>query len=107
MIFYTLVILTVVTVAVAFKRFDNEWVNVLLALLVACVKATFVGRLLHAPEVRGKADLPRSSACRSLLGVILVLALIPDIGHGFTHRLLRPPFTPMVEISPRGEPRDD
>src|SRR2546423_12780999 len=41
-IFIALVALTVVTVAIAFKRFDNEMVNVLLALLVASIKAMFV-----------------------------------------------------------------
>jgi len=44
MIFFALVALTVITVAVAFYRFHNESVNVLIALLVASIKAIFVAR---------------------------------------------------------------
>ena len=42
LIFFTLVALTIVTVLVALHRFDNELVNVTMALLVATIKATFV-----------------------------------------------------------------
>ena len=42
MIFLVLVVLTVVTVAVALHRFENEAINLLLAMLVASVKAACV-----------------------------------------------------------------
>ena len=81
MIFFTLVILTVVTVLIAFKRFDNEMVNVLLALLVATVKATFVARFFMHLKFEGK--LIRVIFFVPLaLTVLIIAALIPDVGRG-------------------------
>ena len=84
MIFYALVGLTVLTVAIAFKRFPNELVNVLLALLVASIKATFVARYFMHLKFEGKLIyfiffIPLA------LTVLLIFALIPDVGHGIHH----------------------
>src|SRR3982751_1179295 len=77
-IFFALVILTVVTVAVAFKRFDSEAVNVLLALLVASVKASLVATYFMHLKFEGKL-IYFISIVPLILCVILVCALIPDI----------------------------
>src|SRR5438309_1691945 len=80
MIFYTLVALTVVTVAVAFKRFDNEVVNVLLALLVASIKAMFVAVYFMHLKFEGKL-IYCIFFVPLVLTVLLICALLPDIGH--------------------------
>ena len=89
MIFYLLVGLTVVTVLIAFKRFPNELVNVLLALLVASIKATFVARYFMHLKFEGKLIyfiffVPLG------LTVLLIAALIPDVGHGIHHIMHMP-----------------
>jgi cytochrome c oxidase subunit IV len=77
-IFLALVVLTVVTVAVAFKRFESEAVNVLLALLVASVKATLVAMYFMHLKFEGKL-IYFIAIVPLILCVILVCALIPDI----------------------------
>jgi cytochrome c oxidase subunit 4 len=84
MIFFTLVVLTVVTVLVALHRFDNELVNVLLALLVASIKATFVAMYFMHLKFEGKL-IYCIFIVPLLLTVLLVCALIPDIAHGIHH----------------------
>src|SRR6266550_5379260 len=80
-IFATLVILTIVTVAVAFYRFENEVVNLLLALLVASIKATLVAMFFMHLKFEGK--LIYLIFCVPLiLCVLLICALIPDVMHG-------------------------
>ena len=80
-IFGILIALTIVTVLVAFYRFPNELVNVLLALTVASVKATFVARFFMHVKFEGK--LIRLILLSPLvLCVILMAALIPDIARG-------------------------
>src|SRR4029078_7071296 len=54
MIFVLLVALTVITVAIAMKRFESEAGNVLLALLVASIKATFVAMYFMHLKFEGK-----------------------------------------------------
>jgi len=54
MIFGLLIVLTVITVAVATQRFENEFVNVCLALLIATIKATFVARYFMHLKFEGK-----------------------------------------------------
>ena len=81
MIFMLLVVLTVVTVAIAFFRFDNELVNVLLALLVASVKATFVARYFMHLKFEGKL-IRLILVAPLVLCVIMIIALIPDIARG-------------------------
>ena len=81
LIFVTLVALTVVTVAIALVRFQSELVNVLIALLIASIKAIFVARYFMHLKFEGKLIyaillLPVG------LCIILMCALIPDIGFG-------------------------
>ena len=83
LIFFALVALTIVTVLVAFKRFDDELVNVTLALLIACIKAIFVARFFMHLKFEGKLIyvILLVPLC---LTVILVCALIPDVVMGAT-----------------------
>src|SRR5689334_12312864 len=80
-IFVALVVLTVVTVAVAFKRFESELVNVLLALLIASVKASLVAMYFMHLKFEGKL-IYFIAIVPLVLCVILVCALIPDVAHG-------------------------
>src|SRR4051794_28586222 len=77
-IFVALVVLTVITVAVAFKRFESELVNVLLALLVASIKATLVAMYFMHLKFEGKL-IYFIAIVPLILCMILVCALIPDI----------------------------
>lgn len=78
-IFGALVVLTVITVAIGiFLRFENEFINVLLALLVAATKGTLVARFFMHLKFEGK--LIRLIFIVPLgLCVLLVVALLPDI----------------------------
>ena len=78
MIFGILVVLTVVTVAIAFVRFQNELVNLLLAMLVASVKAACVALYFMHLKFEGKL-IYLIIIVPLFLCVILVAALIPDI----------------------------
>jgi cytochrome c oxidase subunit IV len=77
-VFVALVVLTIVTVAVALHRFEIEIVNVLLALAVASVKGSLVALYFMHLKYEGKLIylifiVPLS------LSVLLVCALLPDI----------------------------
>ena len=77
-IFAALVVLTVVTVLVAFHRFQSEAINLLLAMIVATTKATLVAMFFmhlkfEGKLVRGIFFIPL------LLCVLLIVALIPDV----------------------------
>src|ERR1700712_507226 len=74
MIFFTLVILTIVTVLVALHRFNNELGNVLLALLVASIKAIFVAIYFMHLKFEGKL-IYIILAVPVVLTVILVASL--------------------------------
>ena len=78
MIFYYLVVLTVITVAVAYKRFSNELVNVLIALLIASTKALFVARNFMHLKFEGKLIYLILFAPVTLC-LLLIAALVPDI----------------------------
>ena len=95
MIFYTLIVLTVVTVAVALHRFESEMINVLLALLVASIKATFVARYFMHLKFEGKL-IYFIFFVPLVLTVILICALIPDVGRGIHHIMH---VTPIVKYS--------
>jgi cytochrome c oxidase subunit 4 len=84
LIFYTLVILTVVTVLVAFWRAPNELVNVCLALLIATIKATFVCRYFMHLKFEGKL-IYLILFVPVFLAVVLIFALVPDITKGIHH----------------------
>jgi cytochrome c oxidase subunit 4 len=77
-IFVLLVVLTVLTLIVSFYRFQSEMINVLLALLVASVKAAFVALFFMHLKFEGKLIYVILFVPLALC-VILVLALIPDV----------------------------
>ena len=79
-IFLVLVGLTVVTVGIAFVRFPNELVNVLLALLVATIKVCCVALFFMHLKFEGKL-IYLILIVPLLLCVLLCCALIPDIVH--------------------------
>ena len=81
LIFFLLVGLTGITVLVAGYRFNREIVNVLLALLIASVKATAVAFYFMHLKFEGKL-IYLILIIPLLLCILLVVALIPDIIHG-------------------------
>ena len=89
LIFWTLVALTVITVLVALKRFDNEVVNLLLAMFVAAIKATLVAMFFMHLKFEGKL-IYLILIVPLILCVILIAALIPDIVYAM-------PFNRMAE----------
>src|SRR6476661_10827710 len=80
-IFFTLVVLTIVTVAVAFIGLKQEWQKVLLALAIASAKASFVVLYFMHLKFEGKLIylilIVPVTFC-----IILVVALLPDISFG-------------------------
>jgi len=88
-IFGVLVILTIVTVAVARHRFENEMVNLLLAMLVASVKASCVALYFMHLKFEGKL-IYLILIVPLILCVILCCALIPDIAHALPFNRLTP-----------------
>ena len=89
MIFLVLVVLTVVTVAVALHRFEREWVNLLLAMLVASVKAACVALYFMHLKFEGKL-IYLILLVPLILCVILCCALIPDIAHALPFNRMAP-----------------
>jgi cytochrome c oxidase subunit 4 len=80
-VFITLVILTIVTVVVAFVDIKSETAKVLLALTIASVKATAVVLYFMHVKFEGKLIylilfVPVSFA------IMLVIALLPDVTYG-------------------------
>ena len=90
MIFLVLVVLTVVTVAVALHRFQSEWINLLLAMLVASVKAACVALYFMHLKFEGKL-IYLILIVPLMLCILLVVALIPDIAHAT-------PFNPLTPL---------
>jgi cytochrome c oxidase subunit 4 len=80
-IFGLLICLTVITVAVGLKRFDSELVNVCVALLIAFIKASFVARYFMHLKFEGKLIWGIFLVPLGLC-VVLMAALIPDVGNG-------------------------
>ena len=77
-IFFALVILTIVTVLIAFHRFESEVVNLLLALLVASIKATLVAMFFMHLKFEGKL-IYLIFIVPLILCVLLTVAIIPDV----------------------------
>lgn len=78
-IFWILVALTAVTVWVAMQfRFDNEMVNVGLALFIACLKGACVAAFFMHLKFEGKL-IYLIFIVPLLLCVLIVCALIPDV----------------------------
>jgi cytochrome c oxidase subunit 4 len=77
-IFIALVVLTIVTVLVAFVRFKSEFVNLAISMLIATTKATLVASFFMHLKFEGK--LVRMIFFIPLfLCVLLIVALIPDV----------------------------
>ena len=87
-IFILLVVLTVVTVAVAFVHIESELTKVLVALSIASIKAAFVALFFMHLKFEGKL-IYLILLVPVFLSVVLVISLIPDIVHGL-------PFDRMV-----------
>lgn len=77
-VFAALVVLTIITVAVALHRFEVEIVNVLLALAVASVKGSLVALYFMHLKYEGKL-IYLIFIVPLCLSVLLVCAVIPDI----------------------------
>jgi len=77
-IFAALVVLTIVTVLVAFVRFSSEFVNLAISMLIAATKATLVASFFMHLKFEGK--LVRMIFFVPLvLCVLMIVALIPDV----------------------------
>ena len=77
-IFFTLLGLTVVTVAVAFVNIQSEAAKVLIALFIASIKAWFVLTYFMHLKFEGKL-IYLITIVPCVLCVLLVCALIPDV----------------------------
>jgi cytochrome c oxidase subunit 4 len=77
-IFGTLVVLTVVTVAVAFVHIESELIKVLVALAIASVKAACVAFFFMHLKFEGKL-IYSIFIVPLLLCILLTVALIPDV----------------------------
>jgi cytochrome c oxidase subunit 4 len=78
-IFWTLLILTAVTVAVAMTfTFSNELVNVLIALFIASIKGLCVALFFMHLKFEGKL-IYLIFIVPLILCVLIVVALIPDV----------------------------
>ena len=89
LIFGLLVVLTVVTVAVAFIEIRSEIAKVLLALAIASVKASAVAYFFMHLKFEGKL-IYLILIVPLLLCVLLVVALIPDIVYGAPFNRMTP-----------------
>ena len=94
LIFGLLVVLTIVTVAVAFLDIQSEIVKVLLALTIASIKASAVALFFMHLKFEGKL-IYLILIVPLLLCILLVCALIPDIVHGTAFN----PVTPLPGAS--------
>jgi cytochrome c oxidase subunit 4 len=90
LVFGTLVVLTIVTVAVAFLDIHSEIIKVLLALTIASIKASAVALFFMHLKFEGKL-IYLILIVPLLLCVLLVCALIPDIVHST-------PFNPLTPL---------
>src|SRR5436309_1799315 len=77
-IFAALVVLTILTVLVAFHRFQSEAINLLLAMIVAVSKATLVALFFMHLKFEGKL-IYVIFIVPLILCVLLTVALIPDV----------------------------
>jgi cytochrome c oxidase subunit 4 len=100
-IFLTLVVLTVVTVAVYFVHLESELAKVLLALTIAAIKASLVVMFFMHMKFEGKL-IYTILIVPLILCVLLVVALIPDVLRGplFNNR---PVFSPDVSAAGGGD----
>ncbi len=99
-IFLSLVVLTAVTVGVYFLHPTSEVVKILLALLIASVKAILVAYFFMHLKFEGKL-IYAIFIVPLLLCVLLVVALIPDVLRGPLFN--RPVFSPAEAAAGEGE----
>src|SRR3954470_24463023 len=78
LVFFALVGLTIVTVAVALHRFEPELVNVLIALAIASIKGSLVALYFMHLKFEGKLIYTIFIVPLGLC-ILLIMALIPDI----------------------------
>lgn len=88
-IFGLLVVLTVVTVAVAYIHIERELVKVLLALTIASIKAAAVAFYFMHLKFEGKL-IYLILLLPVFLCIVLILSLIPDIVHGLPFNRMTP-----------------
>ena len=79
-IFLLLIVLTVVTVVVAFLHLQSELQKVLVALTIASVKAAFVALYFMHLKFEGKL-IYLILLVPVFLCIVLVISLIPDVVH--------------------------
>ncbi len=80
-VFGTLVVLTIVTVSVTFIHTESELVKILIALLIASIKATAVAYYFMHLKFEGKL-IYLIMIVPLCLCILLICALIPDVMHG-------------------------
>src|SRR3954453_13734684 len=78
LIFFALLVLTGITVGVAFWRAPSELINVALALLVAIIKGSLVALFFMHLKFEGKL-IYLIMIVPLILCLIIIFALIPDI----------------------------
>ena len=78
LIFGILVVLTIVTVGVAFLNIEKEWIKVILALAIASIKASFVALFFMHLKFESKM-IYFIIIVPLTFTVVLVCALFPDI----------------------------
>ena len=88
-IFGLLVVLTAITVAVAFLDIQNEIAKVLLALTIASIKASAVALFFMHLKFEGKL-IYLILIVPLMLCILLVVALIPDIARAVPFNELTP-----------------
>jgi cytochrome c oxidase subunit 4 len=86
-IFGLLVVLTIVTVGVAFLDIQQEWIKVLLALTIASIKASFVAAFFMHLKFEGKL-IYFILIVPLCFTVVLICALIPDIVMPALHNMM-------------------
>jgi cytochrome c oxidase subunit 4 len=99
LVFVYLVVLTVVTVLVAMHRFESEAINVILALIVASIKASLVAMFFMHLKFEGKL-IYTIAIVPLVLCVILCVALIPDIIHGHLYHDITNNFLHLFHHAP-------
>lgn len=90
-VFLSLVVLTIITVAVYFIHLESELAKVLLALAIASIKASLVVMFFMHMKFEGKL-IYSILIVPLILCVLLVVALIPDVLRGPLFN--RPVFSP-------------
>ena len=79
-VFGTLIVLTVITVAVAYIGFKHEWQKIVVALAIASIKAVAVAGFFMHLKFEGKL-IYLILFVPVFLCIVLVLGLIPDVVH--------------------------